>query len=121
MEENSIYSSLTEGDTGRDWCGVGFWRWASGTLSSRVFWPAVDEFPVVVQRTEAAARCQLKGTYILRLSHEGIQLSPPGCTLALYSWPYHFLRKFGSYQVRGGSEPKHRTRVPSLVPSSDPG
>ncbi|XP_036167931.1 docking protein 3 [Myotis myotis] len=68
MEENSIYSS----------------------------WQEVGTFPVVVQRTEAAARCQLKGPYILLLGQDAIQLSEPGSPQALYTWPYHFLRKFGS-------------------------
>nr|XP_015090349.1 docking protein 3 [Vicugna pacos] len=49
MEENSIYSS----------------------------WKEVGEFPVVVQRTEAAARCQLKGPYVLLLGQDAIQLSEP--------------------------------------------
>ncbi|KAF6080996.1 docking protein 3 [Phyllostomus discolor] len=68
MEENSIYSSLLE----------------------------VDKFPVVVQRTEAATRCHLKGSYVLLLSQDAIQLSEPASPQALYTWPYHFLRKFGS-------------------------
>ncbi|XP_055969014.1 docking protein 3 [Sorex fumeus] len=68
MEENSIYSS----------------------------WQEVGEFAVVVQRTEAATRCQLKGNYVLRLDREGIHLSPPGGALVLYTWPFHYLRKFGS-------------------------
>ncbi|XP_012668828.1 docking protein 3 [Otolemur garnettii] len=68
MEENSIYSS----------------------------WQEVGEFPVVVQRTEAAARCQLKGPYLLVLSEDAIQLKGAPGPQALYSWPYHFLRKFGS-------------------------
>lgn len=57
-------------------------------------------FPVVVQRTEAASRCQLKGPYILLLGQDAIQLSEPGSPQALYTWPYHFLRKFGSDKVR---------------------
>lgn len=66
-------------------------------------------FPVVVQRTEAATRCQLKGPYILLLGQDAIQLSEPGSPQALYTWPYHFLRKFGSDKVRhwvcsGGDE-----------------
>ncbi|KAM8765738.1 docking protein 3 [Rhynchonycteris naso] len=68
MEENSIYSS----------------------------WQEVDKYPVVVQRTEAAARCQLKGSYVLLLGQDAIQLSEPASPQALYTWPYHFLRKFGS-------------------------
>ncbi|XP_076993896.1 docking protein 3 [Tamandua tetradactyla] len=68
MEENSIYSSWQEG----------------------------GEFPVVVQRTEAAARCQLKGPYVLVLDQEAIQLRGPSSPQALYVWPYRVLRKFGS-------------------------
>lgn len=68
MEENSIYSS----------------------------WQEVGEFPVVVQKTEAATRCQLKGPYLLVLGQDAIQLRETSSPRALYSWPYHFLRKFGS-------------------------
>ncbi|XP_044931496.1 docking protein 3 isoform X1 [Mustela nigripes] len=67
MEENSIYSSWQEG-----------------------------EFPVVVQRTEAATRCQLKGPYLLVLGQDTIQLREASSPQALYTWPYRFLRKFGS-------------------------
>lgn len=62
--------------------------------------PAVGEFPVVVQRTEAAARCQLKGPYLLLLGQDSIQLNEPASPQALYTWPYRFLRKFGSDKVR---------------------
>lgn len=68
MEENSIYSS----------------------------WQEAGEFPVVVQRTEAATRCQLKGSYLLVLGQDDIQLKETSNPQALYSWPYRFLRKFGS-------------------------
>ncbi|KAL1763385.1 docking protein 3, partial [Sigmodon hispidus] len=68
MEENSIYSS----------------------------WKEVLEFPVVVQRTEATARCQLKGPYLLVLGQDDIQLRETSSPQACYSWPYRFLRKFGS-------------------------
>ncbi|XP_017528038.1 docking protein 3 [Manis javanica] len=68
MEENSIYSS----------------------------WQEVSKFPVVVQRTEAAMRCQLKGPYLLVLGQDAIQLREPSSPQVLYTWPYRFLRKFGS-------------------------
>lgn len=61
----------------------------------------MGEFPVVVQRTEAAARCQLKGPYVLLLGQDAIQLSEPANPQTLYTWPYRFLRKFGSDKVRG--------------------
>lgn len=68
MEENSIYSSWQEG----------------------------GEFPVVVQRTEATTRCQLRGPYLLVLGQDDIQLREISGPQAFYSWPYRFLRKFGS-------------------------
>ncbi|XP_057643766.1 docking protein 3 [Chionomys nivalis] len=68
MEENSIYSS----------------------------WQEVAEFPVVIQRTEATTRCQLKGPYLLVLGQDDIQLRETSNPQACYSWPYRFLRKFGS-------------------------
>lgn len=55
---------------------------------------------MVAQRTEAAARCQLKGPYVLLLGQDAIKLSEPASQQALYTWPYHFLRKFGSDKVR---------------------
>ncbi|XP_038627427.1 docking protein 3 [Tachyglossus aculeatus] len=67
MEENSIYSS----------------------------WQEVGEFPVLVQKTEAAARCHLKGNYVLVTTKDGIHLNEPSGRQPLYVWPYHFLRKFG--------------------------
>lgn len=68
MEENSIYSS----------------------------WQEMGEFPVVVQKTEATTRCQLKGSYLLVLGQDDIQLRETSIPQAYYSWPYRFLRKFGS-------------------------
>ncbi|XP_043836236.1 docking protein 3 [Dromiciops gliroides] len=67
MEENSIYSS----------------------------WQEMGEFSVVVQKTEAATRCQLKGPYLLVTGQDAIYLSEPTAPKPLYVWPYHFLRKFG--------------------------
>ncbi|XP_023572287.1 docking protein 3 isoform X2 [Octodon degus] len=49
-----------------------------------------------VQKTEAASRCQLKGPYLLVLGQDAIHLRETSSPQALYSWPYHFLRKFGS-------------------------
>ncbi|XP_072487257.1 docking protein 3 isoform X1 [Notamacropus eugenii] len=67
MEENSIYSS----------------------------WQEIGEFSVLVQKTEAATRCQLKGPYLLVTGQDAIHLSEPTAPQPLYVWPYHFLRKFG--------------------------
>ncbi|XP_017815666.2 docking protein 3 isoform X1 [Papio anubis] len=71
--------------------------WVFGGLTGMSWPPAtVGEFPVVVQRTEAATRCQLKGPALLVLGPDAIQLREAKVTQVLYSWPYHFLRKFGS-------------------------
>lgn len=64
------------------------------------FLSTVAEFPVVVQRTEATTRCQLKGPYLLVLGQDDIQLRETSNPQACYSWPYCFLRKFGSDKVR---------------------
>lgn len=55
---------------------------------------------MVVQRTEAATRCQLKGPYLLVLGQDTIQLREASSPQPLYTWPYRFLRKFGSDKVR---------------------
>lgn len=85
--------------------------------------PAVSEFPVVVQRTEAATRCQLKGPYLLVLGQDTIQLRETSSPQALYRWPYHFLRKFGSDKVRWTWLPAERAlggrqcaSPPTLIP-----
>ncbi|XP_037679112.1 docking protein 3-like [Choloepus didactylus] len=81
MEENSIYSS---------------WQEAGGGATLTATPTQWDEFPVGVQRTEAATRCQLKGPYVLVLGMDAVQLREPSSPQALYVWPYRFLRKFGS-------------------------
>lgn len=103
MEENSIYSSWQEGESGRCTDNLSTTTPRAGTSGGpQCLCPllAVGKFPAVVQRTEAAARCQLKGPYILLLGQDAIQLREPDSLQALYTWPYHFLRKFGSDKVR---------------------
>lgn len=111
MEENSIYSSWQEGELGRYRGSLGLtprrswildlWGTHGGCACSlMVLPPAVSKFPVVVQRTEAAMRCQLKGPYLLVLGQDAIQLREPSSPQVLYTWPYRFLRKFGSDKVR---------------------
>uniref|UniRef100_A0A2K6PRU6 Docking protein 3 n=1 Tax=Rhinopithecus roxellana TaxID=61622 RepID=A0A2K6PRU6_RHIRO len=87
MEENSIYSS----------------------------WQEVGEFPVVVQRTEAATRCQLKGPVLLVLGPDAIQLKEAKVTQVLYSWPYHFLRKFGSDKILLGTPGERTNEVSGII------
>ncbi|KAJ8282717.1 hypothetical protein COCON_G00052360 [Conger conger] len=67
MAENELYSS-----------------WRSG------------QYQVVVQRTEAAVRCNLAGSYLLSPSAEALTLLDPQTALPLYCWPYQLLRRFGN-------------------------
>ncbi|XP_054629752.1 docking protein 2 [Dunckerocampus dactyliophorus] len=67
MEDNMLYSSRT--DTLRD-------------------------FRVCVRRTDAAERCSLKGDGVLRASLEALHLLDSR-GVAVLTWPYRFLRRFG--------------------------
>ncbi|XP_048884187.1 docking protein 3 [Brienomyrus brachyistius] len=66
MEENELYSS----------------------------WKTV-QYKVTIQRTEAAVRCNLSGSYLLSLSNDAISLLDPVTSQTIYDWPYPFLRRYG--------------------------
>ncbi|XP_069833149.1 docking protein 1 isoform X2 [Dendropsophus ebraccatus] len=59
----------------------------------------VSEYRVTVQRTEAAERCSLRGTYILRAEADCLILKDPNTKEVLYSWPYKLLRRYGRDKV----------------------
>ncbi|XP_036080695.1 docking protein 1 isoform X2 [Rousettus aegyptiacus] len=75
MLENSLYSPT--------WEGSQFW--------------------VTVQRTEAAERCGLNGSYVLRVEAERLTLLTMGAQNQilepLLSWPYPLLRRYGRDKV----------------------
>ncbi|KAM5250291.1 docking protein 1 isoform 2-T3 [Hipposideros larvatus] len=75
MLENSLYSPT--------WEGSQFW--------------------VTVQRTEAAERCGLQGSYVLRVETERLTLLTVGAQSQilepLLSWPYTLLRRYGRDKV----------------------
>ncbi|XP_040849577.1 docking protein 1 [Ochotona curzoniae] len=75
MLENSLYSPT--------WEGSQFW--------------------VTVQRTEAAERCELHGSYVLRVEPEKLTLLTVGAQNQLLepllSWPYTLLRRYGRDKV----------------------
>ncbi|XP_057599697.1 docking protein 1 isoform X2 [Hippopotamus amphibius kiboko] len=75
MLENSLYSPV--------WEGSQFW--------------------VTVQRTEAAERCGLHGSYMLRVEAERLTLLAVGAQSQilepLLSWPYTLLRRYGRDKV----------------------
>ncbi|NXN51925.1 DOK2 protein, partial [Rynchops niger] len=74
MEENSLYSS-------RDKAGL------------------EQAFQVVVRATESSERCRLWGRCILRAGEEALELLDLQTLEIIYSWPYHFLRRFGRDKV----------------------
>ncbi|XP_034542710.1 docking protein 1 isoform X2 [Notolabrus celidotus] len=67
MEENQIYASAEE----------------------------ASEFWVVVQRTDAAARCGLQGSYLLQVGTEALLLRETQKKSTVREWPYELLRRYG--------------------------
>ncbi|KAM8939647.1 docking protein 1 [Pelodytes ibericus] len=59
----------------------------------------VSEYRVTVQRTEAAERCSLRGSYILRADAECLILKDMNTKETLYCWPYKLLRRYGRDKV----------------------
>ncbi|OCT96443.1 hypothetical protein XELAEV_18008649mg [Xenopus laevis] len=59
----------------------------------------VSEFEVTVQRTEAAERCSLHGSYLLKTESDCLLLKDPNTKETLYSWPYKLLRRYGRDKV----------------------
>ncbi|KFZ51122.1 Docking protein 2, partial [Antrostomus carolinensis] len=74
MEENSLYSSR-------------------GKASLE------QVFEVTVKATESSERCRLWGRCILQAGEEALELRDFQTLEILYSWPYHFLRRFGRDKV----------------------
>lgn len=69
-----------------------------------VFFPG-SQFWVTAQRTEAAERCGLHGSYVLRVEAERLTLLTVGAQSQilepLLSWPYTLLRRYGRDKVLG--------------------
>ncbi|XP_037245355.1 docking protein 1 isoform X1 [Falco biarmicus] len=59
----------------------------------------VNAFWVTVQRTEAAERCELRGTYVLKAERDSLVLKDPRTNGILYVWPYRLLRRYGRDKV----------------------
>ncbi|KAK2815544.1 hypothetical protein Q5P01_026011 [Channa striata] len=60
---------------------------------------AVSEFWVVVQKTEAATRCGLQGSYWLQLGPESLLLKEPQKKNTVREWPYELLRRYGKDEL----------------------
>ncbi|GCB61124.1 hypothetical protein scyTo_0011256 [Scyliorhinus torazame] len=59
----------------------------------------VNEFWVNVQKTEAADRCDLQGTYTLKADKESLLLKDTKTNQVLFNWPYKLLRRYGRDKV----------------------
>lgn len=55
----------------------------------------VQDFWIVIQRTEAAARCGLQGAYWLEVGRERLHLREPQKKSVVREWPYELLRRYG--------------------------
>ena len=80
----------------------------------------MTEFPVLVLRTAAAARCELHGHYVLAALPHSLTLKDAQSQQPLLTWPYPFLRKFGQDQVGApspGPPPAYGRCQPLTLPS----
>ncbi|XP_078264820.1 docking protein 1b [Rhinoraja longicauda] len=59
----------------------------------------VNEFWVNVQKTDAAERCNLHGTYILKADKESLLLKDTKTHEVLFNWPYKLMRRYGRDKV----------------------
>lgn len=64
-----------------------------------IFLPAVNEFWVSVQRTEASERCGLAGNYWLKAENDILICKDPKTKKKLLVWPYKLLRRYGRDRV----------------------
>lgn len=76
-------------------------HWGRAVTRVWVCFPAVNEFLVLVHKTDASARCGLSGHYLLAALPKGLVLKTPQSRQSLLTWPYPFLRKFGHDKVLG--------------------
>ncbi|XP_061071957.1 docking protein 2-like [Conger conger] len=72
----------------------------SGMMENSIYCTssALKDFPITVKVTEASARCQLKGSFILRVDLRAIHLLHPKTGATRYTWPFNYIRKFGLQQ-----------------------
>ncbi|XP_072368117.1 uncharacterized protein [Scyliorhinus torazame] len=72
MEENELYSTIPQ---------------------------AVNQFTVKIQKTEAATRCNLQGTYLLIPGKDSLILKDSTTKQDVCKWPYQYLRRYGKDQT----------------------
>lgn len=76
----------------------------------------MTDFPVLVLRTDAAARCGLHGHYLLAALPQSLTLKDAQSRQPLLTWPYPYLRKFGQDQV-GAPHPPRALCLPPAAAS----
>jgi len=64
------------------------------------FFHPAGGFLVVVQKTDAAARCGLQGTYRLLVGQDALSLTESENSRTIWSWSYRHLRRYGNDHVR---------------------
>ncbi|KAK0140161.1 Docking protein 3 [Merluccius polli] len=83
-ERNLVFAAMK--DEGTEWvekvCEIAFQNQTGG-------------FSVVVQQTDAAARCGLQGAYRLQVGQEDLSLRESENPRTIWSWPYRLLRRYG--------------------------
>ncbi|CAL8350594.1 unnamed protein product [Boreogadus saida] len=105
-ERNLVFSAMKEEST--EWvekvCEIAFQNPnVSGTSSKpqmedNVIYASTEEvgmFSVVVQQTDAAARCGLQGVYKLHVGQSDLSLREAENPRTILSWPYRLLRRYG--------------------------
>ncbi|XP_078079375.1 docking protein 1-like isoform X2 [Mustelus asterias] len=55
----------------------------------------VNEYKVLIRRTDASERCELSGMYLLKAGKDALILKNIIAEQVVYEWPYMFLRRFG--------------------------
>ena len=78
---------------------VATYIFCKGFIFLTLFHPA-GGFSVVVQQTDAAARCGLQGAYRLQVGEEDLSLRESENPRTIWSWPYRLLRRYGKDHVR---------------------
>ncbi|KAM9363253.1 uncharacterized protein dok1a [Symphorus nematophorus] len=62
---------------------------------NQIYASADEEFWVVVQKTDAATRCGLQGSYWLQVGREALLLKDVQKKNIVREWPYELLRRYG--------------------------
>ncbi|XP_038678217.1 docking protein 1-like isoform X1 [Scyliorhinus canicula] len=55
----------------------------------------VNEYKVLIRRTDASERCELSGMYLLKAGEDALILKNIITEQIVYEWPYMYLRRFG--------------------------